>query len=310
MLKQTAKFTAAVATIALVAALAACDLFGAKTEEPEAQAITVGALANGTATADKATAFEGETVTLTVTPAAGYVIASVAASGATLVPAAANVDFKASTYSFLMPATAVAVSAAFAAVDKAGWAIAPGDGNGASPSNLYVGRTTAAAEVDSVTGSAGALKVVFESDTAWKMCEIYAALPVADYGQYDGFRFDVKMPYSNNFLLLLRNPNGGTTWKVSEDYVYDGTDADGMVWVTVQRPFSAGVDTGWGPAAAQATLKAWLTADAAVAKQVNINPVLNVGVPGVAVDTPITMFIDNVGFYGAGVADRIVYDFE
>ena len=43
--------------------------------------VTIGSLTNGTVTADKQTASEGEKVTLTVTPASGYVIETVKING-------------------------------------------------------------------------------------------------------------------------------------------------------------------------------------------------------------------------------------
>ena len=61
---------------------------------------------HGTVTADKAKATAGETVTLTVTPAGGYQIASVTVDGEPL-------EAVESVYSFVMPAKAVTVAATF-----------------------------------------------------------------------------------------------------------------------------------------------------------------------------------------------------
>lgn len=173
----------------------------------------------------------------------------------------------------------------------------------------YQNTSTLPLKIEAGSGTdAGTMKVTWSSSTDFRGCELYALLPTsmsdstaADYGAFDGIQFDVKLPKSSNFLLLLRNPDGGTTWKIWEDYVYRGTDDSGDVWVTVKEPFSAAVDTGWGPASAQATLKEWATADKATQKQINLNPVLNVGGGGVGdVDTNIVMYVDNVGFYKAG----------
>jgi hypothetical protein len=176
----------------------------------------------------------------------------------------------------------------------------------------------------SVAKDSGTMKVTWSSSKDFRSCELYALLPtklsdgsVVDYGAYDGIQFKVKLPASSNFLLLLRNPDGGTTMKIWEDYVYRGTDDKAStVWVTVKKPFSAAVDTGWGPAPTPSTLKGWLTADKATQKQVNLNPVLNVG-GGAALDTDIVMYVDDVGFYKAGTkgdgsddAFTPIWDFE
>lgn len=74
-----------------------------------ASAVTVTAGTNGTATADKATAAEGEIVTITATPSAGYVIDKVKVDG---------VDLEADTeaaYKFVMKDAAVAVAVTFKA---------------------------------------------------------------------------------------------------------------------------------------------------------------------------------------------------
>ena len=63
-------------------------------------------MTNGTVTADKQTASEGEKVTLTVTPASGYVIETVKING-NAITAVGGV------YSFTMPAQNAAVTATF-----------------------------------------------------------------------------------------------------------------------------------------------------------------------------------------------------
>lgn len=158
------------------------------------------------------------------------------------------------------------------------------------------------------------MKVTWSSSMDFRSCELYAMLPAdEDYGVYDGIQFDVKLTASSNFLLLLRNPDGGTTVKIWEDYVYRGTDEDETVWVTVKKPFVDATDTGWGPAL-EGTLKEWLTADKATQKQVNLNPVLNCG-GGSAVDEDQITYFDNIGFYKAGSTEAedeftAVWDFE
>lgn len=174
--------------------------------------------------------------------------------------------------------------------------------------------TVSGASID----SHNAMRVSWASSLDFRSCELFAMLPASvDYGAYDGIQFDVRLPASSNFLLLLRNPSGGTTFKVWEDYVYRGTDTDGeYAWVTVKKPFADAVDTGWGPAADPADLQDWLTADFATQKQINLNPVLNVG-GGSAVDTAQVTYFDNIGFYtigsaGDGTDDTFtaVWDFE
>lgn len=74
------------------------------TPAPERYGITIATVQNGTVTADKATATEGETVTLTVKPDAGYHLKSLMAGDKTLTSA---------PYTFTMPAKEVTVSALF-----------------------------------------------------------------------------------------------------------------------------------------------------------------------------------------------------
>ena len=71
---------------------------------PERYGITIATVQNGTVTADKATATEGETVTLTVKPDTGYHLKSLMAGDKTLTSA---------PYTFTMPAKEVTVSALF-----------------------------------------------------------------------------------------------------------------------------------------------------------------------------------------------------
>ena len=74
------------------------------TPAPERYGITIATVQNGTVTADKATATEGETVKLTVNPDAGYHLKSLMAGDKTLTSA---------PYTFTMPAKEVTVSALF-----------------------------------------------------------------------------------------------------------------------------------------------------------------------------------------------------
>lgn len=74
------------------------------TPAPERYGITIATVQNGTVTADKATATEGEMVTLTVKPDAGYHLKSLMAGDKTLTSA---------PYTFTMPAKEVTVSALF-----------------------------------------------------------------------------------------------------------------------------------------------------------------------------------------------------
>ena len=83
-------------------------------EEPAASgySITVNTAENGTVTADKDEAAEGETVTLTVTPSAEYKLQTLTVAGAEVT----KVDD--TTYTFVMPASDVTVSAVFAQAKK------------------------------------------------------------------------------------------------------------------------------------------------------------------------------------------------
>ena len=75
---------------------------------PTTYAVTTAATENGTVAVDKETASEGETVTITTTPDAGYEVATVTAGDA-VVTGADN------TYTFTMPAKAVDVVVTFKA---------------------------------------------------------------------------------------------------------------------------------------------------------------------------------------------------
>lgn len=77
------------------------------TTEPKYE-VTVATAENGTVTADKTTAAEGETVTLTVTPKMGY-------TGTVTVKDADNADVTVTDNKFTMPAKAVTVTATFTA---------------------------------------------------------------------------------------------------------------------------------------------------------------------------------------------------
>lgn len=72
-------------------------------------------IANGTVTTSSASAFEGDTVTLTVTPDSGYTLSSLTVSygSHTLVPDQVAGEGNENKYSFTMPESAVTVSAVF-----------------------------------------------------------------------------------------------------------------------------------------------------------------------------------------------------
>lgn len=77
--------------------------------------VTVPTAENGTITADKATAQEGDTVTLTVRPAEGYVLQSLAATCAAAAPGTVPLQEKGEgIYTFAMPAGNVTVTGTFA----------------------------------------------------------------------------------------------------------------------------------------------------------------------------------------------------
>ena len=77
--------------------------------------VTVPTAENGTITADKATAQEGDTVTLTVRPAEGYVLQSLAATCAAAAPGTVPLQEKGGgIYTFAMPAGDVTVTGTFA----------------------------------------------------------------------------------------------------------------------------------------------------------------------------------------------------
>ena len=87
------------------AAIDNVDFAAGTTPAPVARhAVKIAEMTNGTVTADKATATEGETVTLTVKPDAGYHLKSLMAGDKTLTSA---------PYTFTMPAKEVTVSALF-----------------------------------------------------------------------------------------------------------------------------------------------------------------------------------------------------
>jgi hypothetical protein len=189
-----------------------------------------------------------------------------------------------------------------------GWNISLGYQN-ASALPLTVQRDTA--NGDATNGGAGCLKVDWSSSMDFRTCELYAPLPGAtastthvDYTAYTGITFDLKSPFSENFLVILRGDNGTgaekqQSWK-AEPYVWKGNSANG--WITVQIPFSDLVDPHWHAGSAanvDATAAAFLANPASIINQINLNPELNLGdnEPGEAVDTNITMYIDNVGFY-------------
>ena len=78
---------------------------------PQSYSITLNYSTGGTISADKQTAAEGETVTITIEPASGYTLATL--TGATFNE---TVDPELLTYTFTMPAEEVTISATFNAV--------------------------------------------------------------------------------------------------------------------------------------------------------------------------------------------------
>ena len=77
--------------------------------------VTVPTAENGTITADKATAQEGDTVTLTVRPAEGYVLQSLTATCAAAAPGTVPLQEKGEgIYTFAMPAGDVTITGTFA----------------------------------------------------------------------------------------------------------------------------------------------------------------------------------------------------
>ena len=114
------------------------------TEEPvETYDITIGSVENGTVTADKQTAAEGETVTLTIVPKEGYSIGSVQVNGQAI-------SATAGVYSFVMPAENVEVTVTFQLNDiETSYSITV---QRASNGTIAANRTTAkAGEVVTVT---------------------------------------------------------------------------------------------------------------------------------------------------------------
>lgn len=75
--------------------------------------ITLDTIENGSVEASAATAYEGDTITLTVTPDEGYSVTGVTVNGAEITP-------KDGVYSFVMPNEDVTVSAAFGFADEIG----------------------------------------------------------------------------------------------------------------------------------------------------------------------------------------------
>ena len=77
--------------------------------------ITIGDIVNGTLTANPTSAKEGDTVTLTATPSAGYQLVSLTVTGEGGNPVSLT-NTGHGTYTFPMPASAVTALAAFAEI--------------------------------------------------------------------------------------------------------------------------------------------------------------------------------------------------
>lgn len=84
---------------------------GKDTPDPIENTITIAASANGTVTADKATAATGDTVTITATPAQGYQCSGITVTTATGVKV--EPTGSGASYTFVMPAEAVTVTGQF-----------------------------------------------------------------------------------------------------------------------------------------------------------------------------------------------------
>lgn len=100
----------ATTTVSATAAGTVTANFAAK----QTYAITVASADNGSVTADKASAYSGQTVTLTVSPADGYKLESLAVKDANGDDVTATASSDKTTYTFTMPASAVTVTPTFA----------------------------------------------------------------------------------------------------------------------------------------------------------------------------------------------------
>lgn len=100
----------ATTTVSATAAGTVTANFAAK----QTYAITVASADNGSVTADKASAYSGQTVTLTVSPADGYKLESLAVKDANGGNVTATASSDKTTYTFTMPASAVTVTPTFA----------------------------------------------------------------------------------------------------------------------------------------------------------------------------------------------------
>ncbi len=101
--------TSATTTVSATAAGTVTANFVAK----QTYAITVASAANGSVTADKASAYSGQTVTLTVSPSDGYKLESLAVKDANGDDVTATASSDKTTYTFTMPASAVTVTPTF-----------------------------------------------------------------------------------------------------------------------------------------------------------------------------------------------------
>ena len=94
---------------------------GSFTVEAARYTVTVEAAEHGTVSADKTEVRDGDTVTLTVTPDAGYEVDTVSVNGTTITPAGG-------VYSFVMPEADVTVTATFKAIPAAAPSISEATG--------------------------------------------------------------------------------------------------------------------------------------------------------------------------------------
>ena len=91
-----------------------------KPDTPTTYTVTIASdIANGTVTADKASAAEGETVTLTITPGSGYQLSALTTTPTLTLSGSGN------TRTFTMPDSNVTISATFAASGSSGSSVSP-----------------------------------------------------------------------------------------------------------------------------------------------------------------------------------------
>ena len=165
--------------------------------------VTVTDLANGSVSADKAQAYEGETVTLTVTPNDGYKLQSL-----TVTAGRDQIEIPVSGYSFTMPDSYVYVSAEFT---RSAYAINYAEADGGWVRGVYSADagTTVALTVDAASGyERDTLTVKDGSDQEIIVNEDSFIMPESDVTVTATFKKkDLKITYKNEGQGTVSGPS-------------------------------------------------------------------------------------------------------